>query len=343
MSGTPSTYTPRSAHKFHFKQNDLPNEIVFSGKPGERDVIEVLTQYRARVKLASVAADNPPESVVDQRAIQFLPFVLRDAAYDSLMQLIEGTLEWRSENRLTALRTAGQTVRPRAPTSWEEYCHAFTFLFSAPNRISVLAREIATIKQTEGQSVDTYSLKVTQARTRLLAEAARSAPAHLSPHEHAWDVFLTATFENGLLPGIRLESVREDPPNSFQEAHIRAKKHEANNLRGASTPTHPTVSAVAHSGPPQLQNTVSSNTATIKDLRAEISKLRSEVKQPTNRATSQGGQTKRARTSGKTVNAPAAQQQAERCTYPGCKYRHDISKCSHRRADLANGFERVPA
>ena len=63
--------------------------------------------------------------------------------------------------------------------------------------------------------------------TRLLAEAARSAPAHLSPHEHAWDVFLTATFENGLLPGIRLDSVREDPPNSFQEARIRAKKHEA--------------------------------------------------------------------------------------------------------------------
>ena len=115
-------------------------------------------------------------------------------------------------------------------------------------------------------------------RDSLLAEAARSAPAHLSPHEHAWDVFLTPTFENGLLPGIRLESVREDPPNSFQEARIRAKKHEANNLRGASTPTHPTVSAVAHSGSPQLQNTVSSNTATMKDLRAEISKLRSEVK-----------------------------------------------------------------
>ena len=49
--------------------------------------------------------------------------------------------------------------------------------------------------------------------------------------DSAWDVFLTATFENGLLPGIRLESVREDPPNSFQEARIRAKKHEANNQR----------------------------------------------------------------------------------------------------------------
>ena len=112
--------------------------------------------------------------------------------------------------------------------------------------------------QANRRPVGRHILKVTQARTRLLAEAARSAPAHLSPHEYAWDVFLTATFENGLLPGIRLESVREDPPNSFQEARIRAKKHEANNLRGASTPTHPTVSAVAHSGPPQLQNTVSS-------------------------------------------------------------------------------------
>ena len=55
---------------------------------------------------------------------------------------------------------------------------------------------------------------------------------------------MTATFENGLLPGIRSESVREDPANSFQEARIRAKKYEANNLRGASTPTLPTVYAV---------------------------------------------------------------------------------------------------
>ena len=67
------------------------------------------------------------------------------------------------------------------------------------------------------------------------------------------------------------------------------------------------------------------------------------MKQPTNRATSQGGQIKRARTSEKAVNAPAAQQQAERCTYPGCKFHHDISKCSLRKTDLTNGFERVPA
>ena len=180
--GTPSTYLSGTT-KFQFRQSDIPTEIAFSGKPGEPDVVEVLTRYKARVKLASVAQDNPPDHVVDQRAIQFLPFVLRDAAYDSLVQLVDGTLEWRSENRLTALRNAGQCAKPRAPATWEEYCHAFTFLFSAPNRISVLAREIATIKQSEDQTVDTYSLKVTQARTRLLAEAARSAPSHLSPHD----------------------------------------------------------------------------------------------------------------------------------------------------------------
>ena len=277
--GTPSTYLSGTT-KFQFRQSDIPTEIAFSGKPGEPDVVEVLTRYKARVKLASVAQDNPPDHVVDQRAIQFLPFVLRDAAYDSLVQLVDGTLEWRSENRLTALRNAGQCVKPRAPATWEEYCHAFTFLFSAPNRISVLAREIATIKQSEDQTVDTYSLKVTQARTRLLAEAARSAPSHLSPHEHAWDVFMTATFENGLLPSIKLESIREDPPNTFQEARIRAKKHEANNLRGVSSTAPSTVSAVAYPKTPQLQNSVSSNTAIIKDLKEEIAKLKSAVKQP---------------------------------------------------------------
>ena len=339
--GTTSTYT-----KFQFRQNDIPKEIVFSGKPGETDVVEILTRYKARVKLASVAQDNPPDHIVDQRAIQFLPFVLRDAASDSLVQLVDGTLEWRSENRLMALREAGQCVKPRAPATWEEYCHAFTFLFSAPNRISVLAREIATIKQSEDQTVDTYSLKVTQARTRLLAEAARSAPAHLSPHEHAWDVSMTATFENGLLPGIRLESIREDPPNTFQEARIRAKKHEANNLRGACSTTPSTVSAVAYPDPPQLENTVSSNTAVIKDLRAELSKLKSAVQQPGARSTQGTSVNKRARTSGKatgpstSTTATKQKQEQESCPYPGCKYKHSIEKCALRQRHLDQGFER---
>ena len=114
--GTPSTYLSGTT-KFQFRQSDIPTEIAFSGKPGEPDVVEVLTRSKARVKLASVAQDNPPDHVVDQRAIQFLPFVLRDAAYDSLVRLVDGTLEWRSENRLTALRNAVQCVKPRAPAT----------------------------------------------------------------------------------------------------------------------------------------------------------------------------------------------------------------------------------
>lgn len=319
-----TSYTSGQNPKFTFRQNDLPRELVFSGKPTDPDVVEILTRYRARVKLTSVAADNPPDSVVDQRAIQFLPFVLRDAAYESLVQLTEGTLEWRSENRLIALRDAGHEIRPRAPSTWEEYCHAFTFLFSAPNRISVLAREIATIKQVDKQSVDSYALQVSQARTRLLAEAARSAPSHLSPHEHAWDVFMTATFENGLLPGIRLESIREDPPTTFQEARTRAKKHEANNLRGTSPSTPATtVSAVTTPENPQLKNTVSSNSAVIKELKAELSKLKSEKQQTKTRAASQGD-SKRARTTGQTTTSAPQ----EKCPYPFCKFSHTIDKCA---------------
>ena len=131
-----------------------------------------------------MAADNPPESVVDQRAIQFLPFVLRDAAYDSLMQLIEGTLEWRSENTSDSRpnREATSTyilgrVLPRIYLS--VFCLKPHLSVGKGNRND----------QANRRPVGRHILKVTQARTRLLAEAARSAPAHLSPHEHAWDVF----------------------------------------------------------------------------------------------------------------------------------------------------------
>ena len=135
--------------------------------------------------------------------------------------------------------------------------------------------------------MDGFALKVTQARTRLLAEAARSGPSHISHYEHAWDVFMTATFENGLKPHIRVECLREDPPNSFQDARLRAKKHEANNLRGVASPISDTVSAVAYPEPPQLKQTVSSNTAVIKDLQAEVTRLKSM--QPPNKSRRETG------------------------------------------------------
>ena len=67
--------------------------------------------------------------------------------------------------------------------------------FEESNRMSLLAREFATLKQ----SVDTYALTVTKARSRLMAEARRLAPAGMLPFEHAWSVFTTAR-DNGLYP-----------------------------------------------------------------------------------------------------------------------------------------------
>ena len=70
-----------------------------------------------------------------------------------------------------------------------------------------------------------------------MAEARRLAPAGMSPFEHAWSVLTTESFENGLLPQ-SLKLVRADSAVSLQASRARAKKHEANNLRGAN-PTDP--------------------------------------------------------------------------------------------------------
>jgi len=148
---------------------------------------------------------------------------------------------------------------------------------------------------------------------------------------------MTATFENGLLPGIRLESIREDPPTTFQEARTRAKKHEANNLRGTSPSTPATtVSAVTTPENPQLKNTVSSNSAVIKELKAELSKLKSEKQQTKTRAASQGD-SKRARTTGQTTTSAPQ----EKCPYPFCKFSHTIDKCALKKKHEEMGITSV--
>ena len=98
----------------------------------------------------------------------------------------------------------------QAPVTWEDWVNAFTTLFAPANRISLRAREFATLKRDAKQSVGTYTLKVTNARSRLMAEARRLAPAGVLPFEHAWSVFTTTSFDHGLLPHLRLELIRED-------------------------------------------------------------------------------------------------------------------------------------
>ena len=93
---------------------------------------------------------------------------------------------------------------------------------------------------------------------------------------------------------------------------------------------------------PQLQNSVSSNTAIIKDLKEEIAKLKSAVKQPGNRAANRGSSAKRARTSDKSTTASATDQKGEKCTYPGCKFRHSIDKCALRQKHESQGWTRQP-
>lgn len=162
----PSAHTTGTSARFVLKAADLLKDLVFSGAPGQ-DIVELLAQYRARVKLNSV--DNCPDHVVDQRAV-------REGLRMTPLQLTQGTLEWRNAEQLAALRAKGASTRPVAPSSWTEYCHALYFQVSAPNRISILARAFATLEQAADQSVDTYALRVTQARASLIAEATRSAP-----------------------------------------------------------------------------------------------------------------------------------------------------------------------
>lgn len=136
-----------------------------------------------------------------------------------------------------------------------------------------------TAKADEG--VDVYALRVSQAYSRLLAEAERTAPLNVSPHEHAFEQALIASFENGLPPDVRLDMIREDASQSFMASKARARKHEANKLRSATTTPVASVSAVAHNG--QLQPDNNENRQRIEELEKIVSSLsRGRIAQSTN-------------------------------------------------------------
>ena len=83
------------------------------------------------------------------------------------------------------------------------------------------------------------------------------------------------------------------------------------------------VSALTTPENPPLKNTVSSNSAVVKKLKAEFSKWKSEKQQTKTRAASQGD-SKRARTTGQTTTSAPQ----EKCPYPFCKFSHTIDKCA---------------
>ena len=96
---------------------------------------------------------------------------------------------------------------------------ALTAMFSPPNLLANLCREIATLRQSDekhpGENVDQYALRISSLFTRLLAEAAHTTLPTESTQIFAWERLEIAVSENGLLSSIRIEQILKDPAHSF--------------------------------------------------------------------------------------------------------------------------------
>ena len=107
-------------------------------------------------------------------------------------------------------------------------------MFAPPNPLSNLCCGIATIhqggKEHPRESVDQYTLRTSSLFARLLAEPQRTASSNKLPEHFAWERLKIAVFENGLLPSIIIEQMREDPARTFASARDRARKHVSNNF-----------------------------------------------------------------------------------------------------------------
>ena len=106
------------------------------------------------------------------------------------------------------LRSQNEDTKNRFPIAWSEWVTAFTNLFSPANHISLLARTIASLQRVEGESVDTFSLRVTRTYACVLAESQRTAPTKTTAYEHSWHKSMIVSFENGRpRPHLRIEMI----------------------------------------------------------------------------------------------------------------------------------------
>ena len=140
----------------------------------------------------------------------------------------------------------------------------------SPNLLANLCREIVTLRQRDekhpGENVDQYALRISSLFTRTLTEAARTTPQEKSPQIFAWERLKIAVFENGLLPAIRLEQIREDPAHSFASARDRARKHASNNLHGVNVTNLSSVVSTPPALKTQLETQLDNVQATIASL-----------------------------------------------------------------------------
>ena len=182
------TYMGHHANSFRMSANDVPEQLVLYGT-SEEDVPAMLAQFRKRVELKGDLHVPPPE--IDNRAVRFLPLLLKSVALETHSQLTLGSLEWRSENTLSNLRLHRMDVTPVAPRSWSDWVEALTAMFAPPNLLANLCRDIATLRQRDekhpGENVDQYALRISSLFTRLLTEAARTRPIEKSSHIFAWE------------------------------------------------------------------------------------------------------------------------------------------------------------
>ena len=255
------------ANSFQMSANDVPEQLVLRGTSDE-DVPAILAQFRKRVELKGDLHVLPPE--IDNRAVRFLPLLLKSIALETYSQLTLGVLEWRSESTLSNLKLHQMDVTPVVPRSWSDWVEALTVMFAPPNLLANLCREIATLRQSDekhpGGNVDQYALRISSLFTKLLTEATLTTPPGKSAQIFASERLKIAVFENGLLPAIRLEQIREDPANSFASARDRARKHASNNLHGVNVTNLSSVLSTTPSLKNQLATRLDNVQASIDSL-----------------------------------------------------------------------------
>lgn len=330
---------------FVIEQSDLPLSLRLMGAPSE-DVPGIMQQFRLLVHMHSAEVTLNDE--VDRCAVAYLPLLVREAAADTMQQLLSGTLEWRSEKELAEQNPDGAGSDLRAPVLWREWVSAFAQLFSPDNLVALLARSLVSLEQEDSQSVILFSLRVNEAHSRLLAEVERTAPADASTHSHALEALMIAHFEKGLLPHIgRVESTREETSCSFQASLARAKKHEADSLlRGQSTQGPGAHASIVAGFPPrqrQLATAVANFRQNVSQptTRGREKTSRSDARPPSPRASDKRRRSrsrdalKRRKRKNTTAGSP--------CDYPACRnqYSHSRADCRVAKSHADQGWTAV--
>ena len=221
-----------------------------------------------------------------------------------------------------------------APRSWSDWVEALTAMFAPPKLLANLCRDIATLRQRDekhpGENVDQYALRISSLFTRLLTEAARTTPIGKSPSTFACERLKIALFENGLLPAIRLEQIRENSAHSFASARDRARKHASNNLHGVNNPNLSSVASTSPALKTQLEtrlDNVQATTASIIDAPTPPRKQH-RGRSKSERQTTQGrrdNSSSRGKNNGK---------KTPRATRPSsCTFEHCMRPTTHRTED----------